>query len=142
MRTQFLGNMAIIRKAHGHFMEPVCEKYGLTQNELNILMLLSEEGAPNRAADIVLYHGMTKSHVSISVSHLVQLGLLHKEPDPENRRVDLLQLTEAAAPIIADGSQAFELFEAQICQGISREKNAQFINLFDKMAQNAADFGK
>lgn len=142
MRVQFLGNMALMRKAHNHFMEPVCEKYGLTQNEVNILMLLSEEHAPNRAADIVIYHGMTKSHVSISVSHLVQLGLLQKEPDPENRRVDLLCLTEAAAPVIMDGNAAFDRFEEQICQGIPRDRVSEFIDLFQAMAQNAVRFGK
>lgn len=142
MRTQFLGNMSLIRKAHGHFMEPVCEKYQLTQNELNIIMLLSEENAPDRAADIVLYYGMTKSHVSVSVSHLVQLGFLEKKADPENRRADHLQLTPSAQSIVQDGNTAFAQFEDHLCKNLPRETVSQMIDVFNIMTQNIASFGK
>ena len=54
------------------------------------------ERAPIRAADLVGAFGMDKGGVSRQVQHLVDLGLVDRRPDPEDRRASLLAPTEEA----------------------------------------------
>ena len=101
--------------------EEVCDKYGLTQMEYDILLFLHSDPRHNTAADIVAVRKSTKSHVSI---------------ENNKKRVEIF-LTHRAEPIIAEGLQTQKQFAADVLKGLSEEERAGCIRVFRKIHQNA-----
>lgn len=141
MRTKFFDNLARIRKAYSHFMDPVCEKMQLTRNELDLLLFLSENPDLDRAVDFVNFRGMTKSHTSLSIAHLEALGMLEKHEDPNDRRTLHLALTERAQPAAAAARDAMKAFEQSLFSGVSPDELAAFEALSEKITRNIATLG-
>jgi DNA-binding MarR family transcriptional regulator len=54
------------------------------------LLSLLEDTGPLRASDLVPRLGLDKSTVSRQVSHLAELGLVERAPDPEDGRAQVL----------------------------------------------------
>ena len=70
---------------------------------------------PLRGADLADAFGMDKGGVSRQVQHLVDLGLVDRRPDPEDRRASLLAPTEEATRRIRELRQArSELFDERL----------------------------
>lgn len=64
----------------------VCEKYGLTQIEYDIVMFLYNNPQYRTAADIVKIRRLAKSHVSIGVKLLAQKGIIAKHREDGNKK--------------------------------------------------------
>ena len=59
----------------------------------SMLMALNDSG-PRRASDLVDLFTIDKGAVSRQVSALLELGLIERSPDPEDRRAAILAITE------------------------------------------------
>ena len=57
-----------LRRLYAQAMDPVCRRFGLTANEMGVLLFLANNPQYTRAADIVNVRGIAKSHVSAAVS--------------------------------------------------------------------------
>ena len=66
MQFAFFETALRAQKSYSRLMEPVCKKWDLTHNELDVLLFLANNPEQNRAADIVRGRGMSKGHVSLS----------------------------------------------------------------------------
>jgi len=66
----------------------------------SMLMALNDSG-PRRASDLVDLFSIDKGAVSRQVSALLDLGLIERSPDPEDRRAAILAIT-------AEGTQRLE----------------------------------
>jgi DNA-binding MarR family transcriptional regulator len=59
-------------------------------------MLISlQDNGPRRASDLVELFNVDKGAVSRQVQSLLELGLIERTPDPEDRRAAILAITEA-----------------------------------------------
>jgi DNA-binding MarR family transcriptional regulator len=61
---------------------------------------------PLRAAELAEAFGMDKGGVSRQVQHLVSLGFVDRQPDPDDRRASLLVATEEAVARLQEMQQA------------------------------------
>ena len=59
----------------------------------SMLMALNDYG-PRRASDLVELFKVDKGAVSRQVQSLLELGLIERTPDPEDRRAAILAITE------------------------------------------------
>jgi len=59
----------------------------------SMLMALNDSG-PRRASDLVEIFSIDKGAVSRQVQALLELGLIDRRPDPEDRRAMILAITE------------------------------------------------
>jgi len=130
------------QKAYSRQLEPVCRQWGLTRNEVDVLLFLYNNPAYDRAADIVTRRGMTKSHVSLSVASLAQKGLLERRYTPEDRRTVHLKLLENGAKIAAEAQQEQEQFFRQLYRGVSPEELEVFNSITKIVIQNIEDLSK
>ena len=121
MEHVFFERMVMARKAYDRALEPVCESWGLSHNELDTLLFLGNNPGLDRAADIVKYRGLAKSHVSLAVTTLEHRGLLERREDPGDRRNVRLQLTEEGAAAARDGKRAQKGFFDRAFEGLSQE---------------------
>ncbi len=110
------------QKGYSRLMDPVCKKYDLTRKELDVLLFLANHPGQDRAADVVNGRGLSKSHVSISVTGLEEKGLLTREEDQEDRRTVHLHLTGAAHPIVEEGRGKQRSFFTYLHNGVTQEQ--------------------
>lgn len=124
------------RKEYYRSLEPVCRRWELTRNELDIILFLANNPTLNRASDIVTRRGMAKSHVSQSVSQLESRGYLKARQDPADRRITRLSLTSEAAEPAAQAQAAQRAFFSQVLKGLTQEDIALWHHLMEKVWDN------
>lgn len=119
---QYFDTLIRAGKCYGRLLEPVCRRWDVTRNEMDILLFLINNPELDRAADIVSRRGIAKSHVSQSVNSLAGKGLLLCSGDSRDRRTVRLKLTEAALPAAREGQEIQRAFLARIHRGITGEE--------------------
>lgn len=120
----------------------VCDEYGLTQMQYDILMFLYNNPQHNTAADIVKIRKSTKSHVSTSLKGLEDRGLIKRLQSAENKKHIEIVLLEKAMPIIEDGIKAQKDFASNVLSGLTNEEKRICISVFDKICHNADEYLK
>ena len=125
-----------VKKKYTLAVEPVCRKWNLTKNELDVLLFLYNNPEFDRAADIVAHRGLTKSHVSLSVSNLEGRGLLTRREAPEDRRAVHLILSGEGRTIAEAGREYQVSFFGAMFEGLSREELLQLQDLMDRIREN------
>lgn len=138
MEVHYFDTLQQAKKSYSRALEPICRRWNLTRNELDVLLFLANNPGFDRAADIVSMRGMTKSHVSLSVSNLEQRGLVQRQVDPADRRTVRIRLTEAAAEPVQAGREAQDRYFRRVFQGITREELAVWKKLVLKAQENIA----
>ena len=136
MRIDYFGVTARAKKKYAAAMEPVCRQWNLTRNEMDVLLFLYNNPEFDRAADIVIHRGMTKSHVSLSVANLESRNLLFRKADSRDRRAVRLALTEDARAIAEAGRQCQIRFFTALFDGLSREDVRFWQSLMERVCGN------
>ena len=121
-RFNYFDTMARAQKGYARLLEPICKKWDLTRNELDVILFLANNPEYDRAVDIVNHRGLSKSHVSLSISNLESRGLLRRIADPADRRMVHLRLTEEAEPIMEVGCRVQKQFMDYLHQGVTQEQ--------------------
>lgn len=123
-------------KSYAKQLEPVCKKWNLTRNELDVILFLYNNPEFDRASDIVSRRGIAKSHVSMSVASLEERSLLEKCFSENDRRISHLKLTEAAIEIAAEGKAAQQAFFEILFGNISKSEMEILDSITGKVSQN------
>lgn len=135
--TDFLLTVRHMIKLYESLFKDICERYGLTQIELNILSFLINNPARDTAGDIVQLRMLPKGHVSQGVEALMQKGLLQRRQDTSDRRRQHLSLTERSAPVVREIERCSAQFESLLFTGFSIQERAEYAALNGRIAQNA-----
>jgi len=135
-RFNYFDTMAKAQKGYGRLMDPICKKWDLTRNELDVLLFLANNPDFDRAVDIVNNRGMSKSHVSLSITNLERKGLLERHDDPDDRRTVHLRLLPPAQEITLAGQLAQRRFFSYLHQGVSQEQIDLMIDFARKVNDN------
>lgn len=106
--------------------------------EYDILMFLYNNPKYNTAADIVRIRKSTKSHVSTSLKVLENRGLIERRVDPANKKRVTIHLLQLANEVIEDGKWAQKEFVQDMFDGLTEEEIKMFMNVFQKVYDNAA----
>ena len=122
MEINYFDSVQRVKREYNRILEPVCQQWSLTRNEVDILLFLHNNPEFDRAADIVAGRGIAKSHVSLSVNTLEQKGYLDRITDPVDRRTIHLKLTEASSPITQQARFLQQKFFAFLHQDITPEE--------------------
>lgn len=120
----------------------VCNEYGLTQMQYDILMFLYNNPQHNTAADIVKIRKSTKSHVSTSLKGLEDRELIKRLQSVENKKHIEIVLLENAMPIIEAGIKAQKDFASNVLSGLTNEEKRICMSVFDKICRNADEYLK
>ena len=102
----------------------VCDQYGLTQMEYDILMFLHDNPQYNTAAEIVKIRKSTKSHVSTSLKKLENKGLVERIQSKDNKKHIEIILLDKAELIIEAGHQRTKTICKKCFKWINRRRKA------------------
>ena len=136
IQSGMMDTIPLAKKKYDSMMEPLCTRFNLTRNELDVLLFLANNPGLDRAADIVRIRQITKSHVSLSVSNLEQRGLLVRAYDAEDRRTAHLKLTEEALPIVREGGRIQQEFFGRVFAGLSDEELTLWRSILARVCLN------
>ena len=117
----------------------VCDRYGLTQMEYDILMFLHNDPQHNTAAEIVKVRKSTKSHVSTSLKKLEDKGLVERIQSKVNKKHIEIVLLDKAELIVEAGINAQKRFAQNVLSGLTEEEKCMCIIVFDKICNNAEE---
>ena len=118
----------------------VCDRYGLTQMEYDILMFLHNNPQHNTAAEIVKIRKSTKSHVSTSLKKLENKGLVEKIQSENNKKHIEIVLLDKAKLIVEAGTNVQKQFAQTVLSGLTVEEKQMCIRIFDKICNNAEEY--
>ena len=136
LKADYLDNMLRAKKGYARILEPACREWGLTRNEMDILLFLYNNPEYDRAADIVTRRGIAKSHVSLSVSGLEEKGFVTRHMDPQDRRTVHLRLSDQAREIAKAGRDAQVAFFSELYAGLTQTEIQQWQGIIDKICGN------
>ncbi len=137
--VNFFDIMHRAQKGYSRLMDPLCQKYNLTRNEMDVLLFLANNPGYDRAIDIVNIRGLSKSHVSLSVSNLEKRGFLTRKEDPTDRRTIHLILTPDSLPITEAGQMAQKRFFSYLHAGVTQEQMDLLVDFARKVNENIRD---
>ena len=129
--------MASARKSYSKLLEPICQEWKLTRNELDIMLFLYNNPEYNRAAYIVTHRGIAKSHVSLSVASLEEKGLLQRRFSEQDRRTANLELTDRGLVIAEQARESQQRYLSVLYRDISQEEFEIWRNIMKKVRDNA-----
>ena len=112
---------------------PICEKYQLKQNELDILLFIGNNPEFNTARDVCEIRKIKKGIASVMIENLVERGYLRREADPKDRRIQRLILTEPCKPVVEDGRRRQKDFFDAVHSGLTPEELLTYQKLSDKI---------
>ena len=121
---------------------PICRKYGINQTCFDILLFFANNPEYNTARDVCTLRGIKSGIASVSVETLICSGLLERTEDARDRRKHRLNLTEQAAPIVADGQRMQKHFSDTLRRNVTEDELRAFRSLTEKLEENLACFGK
>ena len=139
--SSYFDALSRAKKEYSRCLEPMCRDFGLTQNELAVLLFLNNNPSLDRAADIVVCRGISKSHVSLSVNNLEGRGLLRRFVS-DDRRTAHLELTEQGRAIAQEGREAQRSYFTELYRGITPEEVDQWRRITQKVCENIESFDK
>ena len=131
-----------LRRLYAQAMDPVCRRFGLTANEMGVLLFLANNPQYTRAADIVNVRGIAKSHVSAAVSALEKRGWLAQEPDAGDRRSMKLTLLPDSREAVAAGQDLQRRFGSAVFDGFPREEQEKAQLFLKKINENLDKIAK
>ncbi|MBQ2803035.1 MAG: MarR family transcriptional regulator [Lachnospiraceae bacterium] len=118
------------KRCHG-----LMKKYDLRIADLDILYYVAHSGEKNLAKDIV-DEGMSKANVSKSVENLHQKGYVHLNADKDDRRCVHIEVTQAAAPIIAEIEFIRRNMGEALSVGIAENDRKAVARVMHKLCEN------
>ena len=125
-----------ITKKYTSLFEPLLKKYGLTQAEVDVLAFLHNNPEYNHAQDIVDVRGISKGHVSMAVEKLVHKGYLARQPDPHNRRCNILTIDASAKKLVNEIIAIQNTFNQTAYAAVRKEDKAVFHEVLYQIYQN------
>lgn len=134
--------MGKAKKNYARLLDPICKRWELTRNELDVLLFLYNNPQFDRAADIVSRRGIAKSHVSLSVTSLEEGEFLVRHYDANDRRMAHLVLTEKGKQIAAEARQVQSFYFSGIHQGITPEEFEIWRRITQKVCDNIENLNK
>ena len=116
--------------------KPLCQKLGLTQTALYILMFLANNRGCLSARDMVKVPHFKASLVSVNVDRLVREGYLARRTAENDRRKIELTCTPLAQPVIEQGRTMQKAFLQHLLDGMDEGTQTVFFAAIEIIDRN------
>ena len=97
---EFLRLSNRLREYYGKQIKVRFAEYTFSPNEISILILLQNNNSITTSTQLRVVLGVSKALVSRSVTSLEQKGIVLVKPDPNDKRISHIELTENAIPVL------------------------------------------
>jgi DNA-binding MarR family transcriptional regulator len=128
-------NGVFMHRSMRDFMHLMKES-GLSMAQLSLLMKLYYHETCD-VSDVGTHLGVTNAAASQMVDRLVQLDLLSRTEDRQDRRVKVLALTPHGRKLIGDSIEARKRWMEELTTSLTVEEQASIVNALTLLTQTA-----
>ncbi|HIS63294.1 MAG TPA: MarR family transcriptional regulator [Candidatus Scybalomonas excrementigallinarum] len=114
-----------IRRVYAQEIHLRFKDENFSPNEISILILLSNNTSINTSSQLTLILGVSKGLISRSIDSLLSRGLIVCLPDTKDKRIQRIQLTKEATPLLRRLQKEIEQINEILLQDISEEEISQ-----------------
>jgi MarR family transcriptional regulator, temperature-dependent positive regulator of motility len=114
-------------------------KFGLLRDANNVLFCLAAHG-PLTAKSISDVLGRPKNSISRAVDHLLQRGLIRREPVASDRRHALLSIERSGLAMIKKTTAMFRAREAEMLRALSPVERVALDGILTKLMDDAGNW--
>jgi DNA-binding MarR family transcriptional regulator len=122
-----------IRRVYDHLLSEL----GLTLPQASLLAYI-EEGSPMTQVRLSERLGSGRAAVGSRIDALERRGVVERRPDPSDRRVWLVHITDAGRAVVIRINEIDQQLREQLRQGISRQERQQLAVLLLRLQSNLA----
>ena len=130
---EFLRLSNRLREYYGKQIKDRFAKYTFSPNEISILILLQNNNSITTSTQLRVVLGVSKALVSRSVTSLEQKGIVLVKPDPNDKRISHIELTENAIPVLEKISIEIEKINQVLFKDIPTKDIQCMIDTMNKM---------
>ena len=134
--SQLYAALRRFQDAYAAALRPLCERTGMAQVAVDILLFLANNPKCDTARDIVEVRHLKANLVSIHLDRLEAEGYITRASVQGDRRKRALRLTEKAAPIITAGRKLQRDFFARLEENVNDADKAALLRALETMNQN------
>jgi DNA-binding MarR family transcriptional regulator len=111
------------------------QRHGIDWGGFDVLATLRRSGAPYRMTPTGLYRELvlTSGAMTNRLDVLERAGLVERQPDPDDRRGTLIQLTKKGKEVVDRAIEEHLQGEAQMAAHLSREEQKSLADLLKKL---------
>ena len=131
-------NLSVIARYFRVFTEKRLKEFDLTFGEQSIIMFLSKNENVNQEA-ISKRYMIDKGMVAKTLSKLEEKGFIIREQNPDNKRENLISLTEKGVFILDNIHSTLDEWNDILMKDMSQDEINYLKNLTRKMAKNIAN---
>ena len=130
---EFLRLSNRLREYYGKQIKDRFAEYTFSPNEISILILLQNNNSITTSTQLRVVLGVSKALVSRSVTSLEQKGIVLVKPDPNDKRISHIELTENAIPVLEKNSIEIEKINQVLFKDIPTKDIQCMIDTMNKM---------
>lgn len=130
---EFLRLSNRLREYYGKQIKVRFAEYTFFPNEISILILLQNNNSITTSTQLRVVLGVSKALVSRSVTSLEQKGIVLVKPDPNDKRISHIELTENAIPVLEKISIEIEKINQVLFKDIPTKDIQCMIDTMNKM---------
>jgi MarR family transcriptional regulator, transcriptional regulator for hemolysin len=102
-----------------------------------LILLSLKSGRPETQRELAAAVGIQGATMTHHLDSLEKAGLVTRSRDPENRRVQRVELTDAGDAAFDRLRKVAVKFDAKLRAGLSKDELAQLADVLDRLAANA-----
>ena len=121
-------------KQHFHHMLET-EQLGIAPMHMRALKII-EKKRDCTANDIAQFTKRDKAQITRLLAGLIEQGIIEKQPNPKDKRSQLLVITEQGQKIQAQLARQGQNAYLKMTEGLSEAEISQFETIAEKMARN------
>ena len=130
---EFLRLSNRLREYYGKEIKDRFSEYTFSPNEISILILLQNNTSITTSTQLRVVLGVSKALVSRSVTSLEQKGIVLVKPDPNDKRISHIELTENAIPVLEKISIEIDKINQVLFKDIPTKDIQCMIDTMNKM---------
>lgn len=124
---------SLLNKEGTKFFRP----FGITEAQFNVLMILQHQSDQGRINQTSLGNMMlvNRSNVTGLVDRMEKAGLVRRVADPQDRRVNLVELTDEGAKVLETAGRAYFTRIGQLMQGMTAKEDRLLSKMLERIRQ-------
>jgi DNA-binding MarR family transcriptional regulator len=132
---EIIGRILRIEFIAGARIKPVLQRHGLDWGGFDVLATLRRSGAPYRMTPTALYKELVLSSGAMTnrLDVLERAGLVERQPDPNDRRGTLIELTTKGKAVLDRAIKVHLQGEAQMVAHLSSDEQKCLAGLLKKL---------
>jgi DNA-binding MarR family transcriptional regulator len=132
---QIVGRILRIEFIAGARIRRVLQRHGIDWGGFDVLATLRRSGTPYRMTPTALYRELVLSSGAMTnrLDVLARTGLVQRQPDPNDRRGTLIELTKEGKALLDGALEAHLQGEAQMIAHLSRDEQKCLADLLQKL---------